>query len=174
MKNEIHIDTYTYENNHVSEVKLHEYRNHFYLYNLYTEKDYRNLGITSYVSELIDYLVKDTKMTCILGFFNPFEFSKDRTKPIYNKEQKELAEIYYAKNGYQIVNYKTFLKNRNAYKELYPCNFNKGRQSLIYKKIQKQDIKYEKIGDIIVHKNALDELNQITTLPDIKILKIRK
>lgn len=170
--NEITIDTYTFDYIHISEVKLNEYRSHYYLYNLYTEKNYRNLGITSRVSELIDYIVSDSNMTCICGFFNPFDFSEDRKAGIYSKDITKIAETFYTKNGYEILTYNTFIKNREKYKELYSINFNKGKQKIIYKQIQKQELKYEQIRSIIVHKNALDEINKISSLLEVKTLKL--
>lgn len=111
----------------------------------------------------------------IIGVFKPFEFTQNRKSMIQTEEIITRGRNFYLKNGFELVTYEIFLKNKNYYHMLYPSNFGIDRKDIIiYKKIKEFKNSISEINDILVHNKALENLDQINEILNIKTLKMHK
>lgn len=147
--------------------------NKFYICNLYVEKDYRRLNIATHMSELIDFLLSSIQEPYIIGVFEPFEFDSNQKPETSNEEVVESARNYYLKNGFELVTYETLSINEEQYPELDRIDFRKAKTGImIYKKIKTQELQYAQIGELIIHDNALNDLDKIHKILNPKMLKL--
>lgn len=90
-----------------------------FLSEIYCYRKYRGNGIASKLSELTDYVLKNYEGYIIRGIYHPTEMSTDLKKSNVDKKELDIrARNYYLKNGYEILNYNHYLKNKDKYSYL--------------------------------------------------------
>lgn len=158
---------YNEQCNLIGSVRTNHYPfENIYLYNLYIEPSYRNLNIASHIIELIEYETNELKQSIILGIFKPFEFTENRRGMTQNEEIIERG-----KN--ELITFEDYSKNREKYSLLYKSNFGEHRKEIIlYKKIESLENNFTLIDGILIHNNALEDMNRINDTLESKKLKI--
>ena len=87
-----------------------------FLSEIYCYDEYRSLGIATIISELSDYILRDYKGYILRGVYYPTQMSSDFKNINRTKEELDLrARNFYQKNGYEILSYKDFIKNKDKY-----------------------------------------------------------
>jgi len=129
-----------------------------YLDTIYCYDRFRNNGIATFISELADYILKDYDGYVIRGVYEPGQLSTDREYNI-ERSQKELeiaARRFYEKNGYEIINYGEYSKNKSKYPFLIDNDFYLGEDGLVTivaKQILQQEYSFYEEDGIIYHNN---------------------
>lgn len=160
--------------NRIGEVRInHKPYEYIYIYNLYIEKEYRNLNIASFLIELIEHEMNILNQKNIIGEFVPFEFTSNRKGMVQNEEIITRGRNFYIKNGFELVTYKDFIKNKEKYPMLYAINFGLNKKDIIiFKNIKEFKNNFTLINNILVHNNALFNLNEINELLNSISLKL--
>ena len=128
----IEIDTFDQSKNPTGYANVHFHQNkRFYLDTIYCYDKYRSSGIGTYISELIEYLLRYNPGYVIRGSYNPMQLSTDLIDRIQrSKEELDLrARAFYKKNGYNIVEYSEFIENQEKYPYLVKEDFFIGDES---------------------------------------------
>ncbi len=166
VRNIINFEAYNKEYDNTGYMDIWIYpNNRIRLSRVYCYEKYRSLGIASILSDLLDYTLKDYNGALIDGYFTPNEMSTDR---IYGKVDKDIlnkrAYSFYKKNNFEIVSYIDYINNKNKYPyinlEYDFLNIENTSDTKIFKQVTpKQSYEFTKVGNILVHKNALKNAN---------------
>ena len=116
--------------------------NRLFLDTIYCYDQFRKLGVASIISELAEYILKDYIGYVIIGEYKPGQLSTDRMNNI-ERSQEELdtaARNFYKKNGYQVIEYEEYSKNKEIYNCIKESDFNLGedRSNTIVAKVIKE------------------------------------
>ena len=133
-----------------------------YIYNVFVNTDKRNDHIGSHMMEILDYLIREWKYKNIYGVFEPTELYLSS----YDKKKlEESVLLFYRKNNFDVINYLDFLENRENYPFLELKNFGTWRNKmLLYRNYVPNDYVFKKQGDIVVHDNTIDRLDEVDNI----------
>lgn len=157
----------------IGEVKLNiSNKELYFIYNLHVYKKKRNDYIGSYMIEIMDELIKTLKYKNIYGDFEPSE-------PYLNEEyDKRLLEkqvmSFYRKNFFDIISYDEYRDNRNKYAFLEDKHFGTWKNKLLlYRNYVPSEYPFNEVGDIVVHNNSLERLDEIEHFVDNKLARLQ-
>ncbi len=114
----IGIDLFNHNNEEMGYTRIYFHPdNRFYLDTIYCLDKFRGAGIATMISELADYVMSDYKGYVIRGVFEPTQMGTDRENNITCSELQldTAARQFYAKNGYEIINYDDYIDNPKKY-----------------------------------------------------------
>ena len=90
-----------------------------FLSEIYCYDEYRSLGIATLINDLSNYILRDYKGYILRGIYYPTQMSSDLKNISRTKEELDLrARNFYQKNGYEILNYRDYIKNKEKYSYL--------------------------------------------------------
>ena len=162
----IFIDIYTFDSNNNATGYMNIYfhpDNRLYLDTIYCYDQFRNKGIATFISELSDYILKDYNGYIIRGVYEPGQLSTDRDNNI-ERSQEELeitARKFYKKNGYEIINYEEYNKNKDKYPYIVDSDFylgEEGPMNIVIKQLHEYEYTFYEEDGIIYH-NKYDRSN---------------
>ena len=127
-----------------------------YLDTIYCYDQFRNKGIATFISELADYILKDYEGYVIRGVYMPGQLSTDRENNIIrSKEELEIAtRKFYNRNGYEIINYADYIKNKGKYSFLVDNDFYLGEDgptTIVAKQLYPKEYSFYEEDGIIYH-----------------------
>ena len=151
------IDTYNRNGNHTGYMRIYFQPNHrFYLDVIYCYDEFRRAGIAQFISDLADYILGNYLGYVIRGVYDPKQLSTDRINKIERHEQ-ELdinARKFYAKAGYEIIQYEEYLSNKDKYQYLTIEDFFRGEggpTTIVAKPIMYKNHSFYEEDGIIYH-----------------------
>lgn len=155
----ITINTFDFNNNPTGYMNIFFHPNkRLYLDTIYCYDHFRGSGIATMISELADYVLKDYTDYVIRGVYKPGQLSTDRENKIERSKQELdiAARKFYEKAGYQIVEHKKYLCNKNRYNYLTEDDFNLGEDDtsvIVAKQIKPKKYMFYEEDGIIYHIN---------------------
>lgn len=159
----IGVDTFDESNEPTGYIHIYFHPNNkLFLDTIYCYDQFRQSGIATKISELADYLLKDYIGYKIIGEYKPGQLSKDRENKIERplEELDNAARKFYEKNGYQIIEYKDYLKNKDKYNYITEDDFKLGEDEtniIVAKVIEEKEYSFYEEDGIIYHNNYIKE-----------------
>lgn len=153
----ISINTFDSNNNATGYMNIYFHpNNRLYLDNIYCYDQFRNKGIATFISELSDYILKDYDGYIIRGSYEPGQLSTDRENNI-ERSQEELekaARKFYKKNGYEIINYEEYNKNKDKFPYIIDGDFYLGEAdpaTIVVKQLHEYEYTFYEEDGILYH-----------------------
>ena len=152
----------TFNENNVPTGYMHIFvhpNNSLFLDTIYCYDEFRSSGIATIINELAEYLLKDYIGYKIIGEYKPGQLSTDRNIKRSKEELDNKARSFYLKNGYQIIKYTDYLKNKDKYDYINSKDFIKENISdtIVAKKLKEKEYSFYEEDGIIYHNNYIKE-----------------
>lgn len=128
--------------------------NRFYLDVIYCLDEYRGNGIATMLSNLADYIMRDYEGYVIRGVYKPTQMWTDRSNNIVRSESDldTAARQFYAKNGYEVINYEDFVKEPEKYPYIANTDFQRGEEeaeTIVAKVVMPREYPFVESGGVI-------------------------
>lgn len=122
--------------------------------------------------EIMDELLKPLKHKNIYGDFEP---SEPYLKEAYDKKLLEKQVMsFYKKNFFEIISYDEYRDNRNKYAILDERYFGAWKNKLLlYRDYVPSEYPFSEVGDIVVHNNSIERLDEIEHFVDNKLARLQ-
>lgn len=148
----------TFNENNIPTGYMHIFvhpNNRLFLDTIYCYDEFRSTGIATTISELAEYLLKDYIGYTIIGEYKPDQLSTDRDIKRSKEELDNKARSFYLKNGYQIIKYTDYLKDKEKYNYLDSNDFMYADNidMIVAKKLEKKEYPFYEEDGIIYHIN---------------------
>lgn len=134
-----------------------EENNRFYLDTIYCYDRYRKSDIASIISNLAEYILKDYIGYIIRGEYKPGQLSTDIESNNHTQEELDTAaRNFYEKNDYQVIEYNTYINNKDSYnfiteKDFYFAGIKKDK--IVVKIIKEKKYPFVETDGIIYYTN---------------------
>lgn len=150
-------ETYTMES--VSSLTMLEFKDIMFLDLIYTNKNYRNLGIAKTLLLCSEDILKDFGVHEILGEFGPHDFHCDTRL----EDLSKTAKLFYDSLGYEIIDYNKCIN----FPQLYPENLKYYFfcADLIYKRLDsKKNINLIEHSNYFMEESLAEKLGLVKNL----------
>lgn len=155
--NEINVECYdTSKMKAVSFLHMAVFRDRMFLNVIYTDVNYRQLGLAKNLLRISEDILKDFGYNEFVGEFGPH----DKSTELSLDELRNNALLFYKSLGYDILDFKHFYENP----ELYPKNLEDVffARELIYKRMDsKKNINIIEVGDYFVEESLAQKLGLV-------------
>lgn len=153
------IDTFNQNNDPTGYIRIYFHpNNRLFLDVIYCYDEFLGAGIATLISDLADYVLSGYSGYVIRGAYDPKQLSTDRENQI-ERSERELdirAREFYAGAGYEIVEYESYLNNKDKYpylvKEDFYCGEG-GPTAIVAKEIVSKEHSFLEDNGIIYHTN---------------------
>lgn len=137
-----------------------------YMLEIYVYEPFRGNKIAGILADLTDYILIDFIGYTLRGVKDPYQALDEKNQNITEEELNSRADAYYQSAGYQIIYYEEYKKNKKEYPivdELTDFILNEEiPECIIMKKVElKSEYEFAEIDGLLVHKNALENIEEI-------------
>lgn len=166
----IHIDVFNLNGVETSFKRMYYHdMKRIYMSEIYVYEPFRGNKIAGILADLTDYILIDFIGYTLRGVKNPYQALDEKNQSITEEELNRRADAYYKKAGYQIIYYEEYKKNKKAYPivdELTDFLLDEEvPECIIMKKVElKSDYEFAEIDGLLVHKNALESIEEIKSI----------
>lgn len=166
----IHIDVFNLNGIETAFKKMYYHdMKRIYMSEIYVYEQFRGNKIAGILADLTDFILKDFIGYTLRGVKDPYQALDEKNQNITEEELNRRADAYYKRAGYQIIYYEEYKKNKKAYPivdELTDFILHEEvPECIIMKKVEpKLEYEFAEIDGLLVHKNALENLEEIKSI----------